>query len=171
MSDNKNIEPKEHNDAPIVKCDDIQELLLEYATRELGESRSALVREHLLYCDICKELFKDIMDTLSALEGASAPENELPSRLSEKHYARLIRAFTHPILDWIAVNHRLVATIVAIIVLLTTIVYLNRLRIVKVEKHPDMGYEIYLQQPPSSMSTNDGPIIIWRSFEKAQPNE
>jgi predicted anti-sigma-YlaC factor YlaD len=170
MSNKKDIKPKDENDDRIVKCEDIQELLLEYADRELGDSRSALVREHLLYCDNCKASFEEIMSTITALENAATPDEELPSELSEKHYARVIRALTHPILDWIAVHHRMVAIITAIIVLITTIFALNNIKVVKLEK-PDMGYEIYLRQPPNSVRTNGAPIIIWRSSKGMQPSE
>jgi len=166
MSDMKNNEPMGENEDPIVKCGDIQDLLMEYSARELGESRSALVREHLLYCDECKDSFTEIMDTLSALEGASAAEDDLPSVLTEKHHARVIRALTHPVLDWIVVHHRLVASIIAAIVIAVTLVALHRARLYKVAEKPDMGYEIYLQAPPASARTNGGPIIIWRSDDE-----
>ena len=163
MSDTEKTEAMGEEDSPIVKCAEIQELLLDYSARELGESRSALVREHLLYCEACKNAFSEIMDTVSLLEGASTPSDELPSILTEKHRARVIRALTHPILDWIVVHHKLVASIIAIIVLACTVVALHKMKMFKVEKKPDMGYEIYLRRPPASARTNGGPIIIWRS--------
>lgn len=157
-----NDRPTEENGSEIVKCRDIQELLLDYANRELGESRSALVREHLLYCEKCQTAYRDITETVAALQKASAPDDELPDRLSEKHYKRIIRALTHPILDWIAVHHKVVAIVMAVAVLVFTMIVLKKIRIKKIEKL-DMGYEVYIQHPPSSTNNANGPIIIWRS--------
>lgn len=97
-----------------LKCEEIQELLFEYMSRELGTARSDVVREHLRKCENCRNALSEMEFTVEFLRETSkitAP----PRRLSDKHHARLIRAMTHPVLDWIYVHHIIVSLIIALL--------------------------------------------------------
>lgn len=147
----------------IIKCDDIQALLFEYAERELGDSRSALVREHLRQCPKCQDCFTETMNTIAALQNATTPDHQLPDKLSDEHYAHVIRAITHPILNWMFDHHVLISIITAIIVLILTLFALRTVKIWKLEKMEDLdkGYEIYLKDIPVSSTTNHPTVIHW----------
>lgn len=162
---------KEEDTGELVRCEDIQSVLLEYAERELGDSRSALVREHIRQCDNCQAAFNDIMKTVSMLQDASRPDEELPSRLSDKHYARIVRALMHPVLDWIFVNHKLVSAIVVIIVLICSLFVLQKVRIWKVENLDRNSYRVYIGTGPAGVSSNDGPVIIWQNVNQSPDKE
>ncbi|OGV61807.1 MAG: hypothetical protein A2498_16290 [Lentisphaerae bacterium RIFOXYC12_FULL_60_16] len=96
-------------------CDDIQEVLFDYMTRELGGNRADLVREHLRKCDSCQAAAADIQRTLDLLHRARATDIHMaPAHLSEHHHQRLIRAVLHPILDWINRHHILVSILAAL---------------------------------------------------------
>jgi len=103
-------------DGKPMKCDEIQAVLFDYMTRELGEARSDLVREHLRRCPACQKDAADIGATLEALQGAS-PHGEIDEHLSHDRRKRLMRAYMHPLLDWVYSHHVLISIVVALIVL------------------------------------------------------
>jgi predicted anti-sigma-YlaC factor YlaD len=96
-----------------MKCEEIQSVLVEYLTRELGAARAALVREHLRRCPNCRRSAGEIKATLELLRTAAKAETGLPERLTEERRARIRWAFMHPVLDWIYRFHVLVSVIVA----------------------------------------------------------
>ena len=117
-----------NNEQPITRCEDIQELLFDYMSRELGESRSALIREHLRKCPECQNVAAEIQTTLALLEGDSRETTNASARLSDERRKRLKWAVMHPILDWVYRQHMLVSLVVAIVVLAGTLVILATLK-------------------------------------------
>jgi hypothetical protein len=104
-------------------CAEVQELLFEYMARELGESRSAFVREHVRQCSDCQVIAAEIRATLDALH-AGSDTSYMPDRLSESRHRRVMWAFMHPILDWIYRHHVGVSWAMVVIVLLGTAITL-----------------------------------------------
>jgi len=98
-----------------MKCEEIQGVLFDFMTRELGESRSELVREHLRGCPVCTRSAAEIQETLTLLETDSRQQSQIPESLSDEHRKRVIRSITHPILDWIYRHHKLVSIVAAIV--------------------------------------------------------
>jgi len=84
----------------LVECADIQLLLFDYMSRELGEGRAAIVREHLRKCKACQVLASDIQATMDLLHTASKTEPTQGERLTESRRNRIVWAFTHPLLSW-----------------------------------------------------------------------
>jgi predicted anti-sigma-YlaC factor YlaD len=128
-----------------MQCDEIQEVLLEYLTREMGPARAALVREHLRRCPACKSAAAALQATLHALH-RDAEEGGGPVRLSEDRRARLFRAFAHPVLDWGYRHHIIVSLIVAVVV--TLLVWL-RIRTMQAWNPPlTGGIPVNIQDAP-----------------------
>lgn len=100
-----------------VRCEDIRESLFEYLTQELGEGSSDLVRIHLRRCDACRRQAAELKKTLDLLRDASRDATGIPTKLSDEHYARLLRAVLHPVLDWIYRHHIMVSVVVAAVML------------------------------------------------------
>ena len=73
----------------ILKCEDIRALLLDYMTRELGDARSRLVREHLRRCPHCQQEASEIGDTLELLRAASQSPLGFAPRLSHGRRKRV----------------------------------------------------------------------------------
>jgi len=96
-----------------MKCEEMQSVLLDYLTREMGSARAGLVREHLRKCEDCRRVASEIRATLELLHTAARTERDLPSRLSEERRARLKWAFMHPLLDWIYRHHIIVSMLIA----------------------------------------------------------
>ena len=122
-------------------CEDVRSVLFEYMTHELGDARSVFVREHLRRCAACRAEAADIKATLAALHAAddgAAP----PARLSEDHRERLLRAVMHPVLDWIDRHHRLVAALVAVIVILSVLFTVRNAALFRVVE-PEPGIPIW----------------------------
>ena len=115
--------------APRMNCGDIQGVLFDYMTHELGEGRSALVREHLRKCRACSREAAEIQETLDLLRDDSRIHSERPQRLSDERRERLARAYLHPLLDWIYMHHILVSVLLAVMVLLITAGVLLHLKI------------------------------------------
>jgi hypothetical protein len=117
-----------------VSCGDIQELLLDYMTRELGGARGDLVREHLRKCPRCQTAAAEIQATLDLLHRASTSDAGIPLRLSDDHRARITRALMHPVIDWIERHHILVSVWVAALILAALLAVLLRIRIERQEQ-------------------------------------
>ena len=95
----------------LVPCKDIQAVLFDYMSHELGDKQSWLVHEHLLHCEDCRREAASIKETLDLLRSDTSvviPEH-LPNTIR-----RLERAILHPVLDWIYEHRRLVAWIMAL---------------------------------------------------------
>jgi len=112
-----------------IRCEDIQAVLFDYMTRELGQSRADLVREHLRKCEDCQAEGREIQATLDALYGASREEAGMPERLSEDRRRRIIRALAHPVIHWIERHHMLVSLVVAAVVIAVVLGVLRRTRL------------------------------------------
>lgn len=111
----------------VMRCEDIQGLLVEYMSRELGGARSELVREHLRRCPDCRAAAADIQSTMEALQSAAGAETGLPEHLSAESRSRLTRAVLHPVLDWMYRHHIVVSFVVALIVLVAALIALRKI--------------------------------------------
>lgn len=103
----------------LAKCEDIQPLLFDYMSRELGEGRAAVVREHLRKCKACQALAKDMQATHDLLRKSSRAGQKPVERLTESRRNKIIWAFTHPVMNWIG-RHRILASI-----LITTALFIG----------------------------------------------
>ena len=97
-----------------VPCDEIQLLLFDYMSHELGDSRADLVREHLRKCEACQAAAAEMQKTVELLRKAGEAEGKADYRLSEKRHRRIHWAILHPFLDWIYRNHILFALCVGL---------------------------------------------------------
>jgi predicted anti-sigma-YlaC factor YlaD len=109
-----------------MKCEDIQSALFDYLTRELGPARSDLVREHLRKCEKCQAAAAEIRATMDWLKLVSTQEPPIPVRLSEARRARIARALTHPVLDWIYTHHIVVSVVAAILAIVAGAILLYK---------------------------------------------
>lgn len=136
-----------------LNCEDIQGLLFDYMSRELGDGRSDLVREHLRKCETCRTTLAEMEFTMGFLQ-ESSKLNVPPSRLSDKHYARLLRALTHPVLDWIYVHHIIVSFIVALlaVAVIYGIIYDKKMWR---EFDPGETIRVIIGKPPAPEDTKD----------------
>jgi predicted anti-sigma-YlaC factor YlaD len=105
-----------------MQCDEIEALLTDYMSRELGEPRALLVREHLRLCPRCQAAASAIGATLELLRRASGEMKGTPEHLSSERRRRVMRAYLHPVLEWFARHHVLVSVIVALIVMTIALV-------------------------------------------------
>lgn len=126
MSEKKNKTGKNRNEPEfdLDICQNVQDLLFEYMSLELGDSRSALVREHLRLCPDCQAVAADIQSAFTALQADSGAEG-IPDHLTEDRRKRLIWALMHPALDWIYRHHIAVSAAVMLLVLALIIVLLQ----------------------------------------------
>jgi len=131
-----------------ISCGEIQELLFDYITRELGEGRSVLVREHLRKCPECQRAAACMQSTFELLHAGSRDWEGLPSRLSDERRARIVFAFAHPVLDWAYRRHVLVSIIITVIALtlLTGVLYHVKTRRSLTD---DPGIPVIIGAPPS----------------------
>jgi len=100
----------------LMKCEDIQPLVFDYMNHELGEGRSAVVREHLRKCKECQDIARNIQATMDLLHKASMTGNPQAERLTDNRRKKIIWAFTHPVRSWIAKNLFVFSFIAAIFV-------------------------------------------------------
>ncbi|OVE74051.1 hypothetical protein BVX94_01870 [bacterium B17] len=138
-----------------LNCEEIQELLFEYMSRELGDGRSDLVREHLRKCKDCQSALSEMEFTIDFLRETSKITVP-PSRLSDKHHARLVRALTHPVLDWVYVHHMIVSLIIALLVLGITFGVLRKTKIWR-EINMDGAIQVFLGSPPELETEEEPP--------------
>jgi hypothetical protein len=108
----------------LLKCEDIQDLLFAYMSRELGDIQSSVVREHIRKCDACRAEASEIEATLAALHQSSGAGVLESVRLTDERRARILRAVFHPVIDWIDVHHRMVSLALALFVLVLAFVAL-----------------------------------------------
>ncbi len=116
-------------------CEEIQNNLMDYLTRDLGEARSNLIREHLRKCDKCQAEARELQETINLLRGASGSES-IPRRMSRKTRDRMMRAVEHPFLDWIYRHHICISLCIAIIAVIVLFVSIKDVRI---WNKPDWG--------------------------------
>ena len=96
----------------LVPCKDIQAVLFDYMSHELGDKQSWFVHEHLLHCEECRREAAEIKTTLDLLR--SDTSIVVPEHLPNTMRRRLERAILHPFLDWIYEHRRIVAWVVAV---------------------------------------------------------
>ncbi len=104
-----------------MKCEEIQAVLFEYMTRELGQARSDLVRTHLLKCSDCKEEAAEIQKTMDLLHAASKMQEGQSGHLSDDRRKKLIMAIKHPVIYWFVTHHIIISIIMTGIALLITL--------------------------------------------------
>lgn|GEM_PF-1932754 len=112
------------------RCEEIQPLLLDFLTRELGGARADVIREHLRRCSACRAAASEMQTTVEALRRVPGA-GEGDQKLSEKHRARILKSITHPILAWMDRHHVLVSIIVVIVAALAVFALLRRVRLLK----------------------------------------
>jgi predicted anti-sigma-YlaC factor YlaD len=144
-----------------MKCDDIQPLLFDYMSRELGDARSALVREHLRKCSDCRQAAAEIQSTLDVLRADSGSGSGMATSLSEERRRRMLWAASHPVLDWVYVHHVVVSVAIALVVLLLLSVVLRHARMFR--QVPQSGPTIMMfddgtwgVRPPDATNHVDG---------------
>jgi len=129
-----------------MNCEEIQSVLFDYMTHELGVAPSDLVRVHLQKCPTCQAQAVRIQHTLNLLQEASRSESRVPTRLSDDRRARMSYAFMHPVLDWIYLHHVLVSVVVTTVALLLLFGVFRKVRAWRTEKL-DPGVEIIIGGP------------------------
>ncbi|MFO7871684.1 MAG: zf-HC2 domain-containing protein [Kiritimatiellia bacterium] len=140
----------------VMKCEDIQELLFDYMTRELGQNRSDLVREHLRKCEKCRAAAAEVQTTLELLKTASRTQADVPEHLSDKHRARLRRSIKHPFIAWIEHHHIIVSVIIAGLVIATVLLAVRRMKL-REEEEPLEGIPVTIRHArPDGSETNKG---------------
>jgi hypothetical protein len=131
---------------PVLTCEEYQALLFAYMSRELGDTQSILVREHIRKCDRCRAEAAEIESTLALLKSASKTEASEASHLTDERRERILRAVFHPVMDWISRHHKMVSVVLAIVALIVTFFLL-------------WDFEIFRNEPM------DEGIPIWRMFK------
>jgi predicted anti-sigma-YlaC factor YlaD len=104
-------------------CREVQGVLYDYMTRELGPARSEVVREHVRRCENCRSELAGLQKTLDVL--SLARKAPVPDRLSEHHRRRISRAVSHPVLDWVC-NHNVIVALSATMLAILLAVILMR---------------------------------------------
>ncbi|MCX7590841.1 MAG: zf-HC2 domain-containing protein [Kiritimatiellae bacterium] len=100
-----------------LRCSEIQVLLFDYLSRELGPHRSDLVREHLRKCEVCRNAAAELQSTVDALRMLTENETTAPCRLSDERRASILWSVMHPFLDWVYRHHVICAVIITTIIL------------------------------------------------------
>jgi predicted anti-sigma-YlaC factor YlaD len=130
----------------LLKCEDIQPVLFAYMSRELGETQSVLVREHIRKCAACRSEAAEIQETLDLLnDSAGACED---SRLSDERRERILLAVFHPVINWIDLHHRLVSILLALLVLASVLLGLRHFEIFR---PLDLGEHIQVKIVPENI--------------------
>lgn len=127
-------------------CESIQSVLCAYLTRDLGAAQADLVREHLKKCPVCRADGADLRRTLGALREASRSESRIPTRLSDARRARVLRAFMHPVLDWMYAHHALVSVVLAALALALLVGALRWVGAWRAERW-ETGVEVLIGRP------------------------
>jgi len=122
---NTTTQTEERREDGAVRCADIQSALVAYLTRELGEPRNGLVREHLQHCADCQRAAADMKRTIEALRGGvPALGDALLLRLSDERRKRMRWSVSHPVLDWIYWHHVGVSLVTAVVLLMAIWLFL-----------------------------------------------
>ena len=146
----------ERPESATVKCEEVQAQLMTYLTREMGEGRLDLIREHLKKCPACHAEAAQLHETLGFLHDASKTESDIPTRLSAERRTLIARAYMHPILDGIYRHHIVVSIVVTLLALLVVGTVLRRVKAWHTEKL-DPGFTVIIGSGPPElpgMATN-----------------
>jgi predicted anti-sigma-YlaC factor YlaD len=112
---NSSEQEKSYGAIPL-KCEEIQNLLTDYMSHELGEARSNLVREHLRICKQCRTKASEIQKAISILQKAAQIQTDIPKKLSDRHRERIVNAALHPLREWFYVHY--ISIVIFVIILL-----------------------------------------------------
>jgi predicted anti-sigma-YlaC factor YlaD len=151
-------------ESKLVKCEDIQPLIFGYMNHELGEGRTAVVREHVRKCKACQATAKDIQATLDLLHAASKTQTPPAERLSEKRRERIFWAFSHPVMDWLKKNLLIVSLVGALIVGVAIVMFYRLL----IEKHFE---PIYGGEPSLIIEVTHGRTNVIQGTNTVPPEE
>lgn len=144
----------------VMACEEIQALLFDYMTRELGTGRSDLVREHLRKCTACQQAAAEMQDTLNLLHRANSGGDNVPARLSEQRRARILWALAHPVLDWMYRHHILVSILSTALALTLAALLLRGIHILKTRNWRGVTVNIGKQEADPAATEgvrHDGP--------------
>lgn len=137
-------------------CTDIQEVLFDYMARELGAARSDLVRRHLRKCPDCQRAAADMQATLDLLRQTSREDAaRIPEHLTAERRRRMIRAVTHPVLDWVYRHHILVSVLIAAAAMTALALFLRTVHTGRTDI-PDVGYPIRIDGGPPAGGAGEG---------------
>ena len=139
------------------KCEDIQSVLFDYMTRELGDGQAQLVREHLRHCTGCSRAAAEIQATLDLLHSASRTQPKSPGHLSEDRRRNMRHAIAHPVRHLVETHHALVSVLVTLLALLVAFFVLRRLHVWE-RREVKPGVTVYLNRLPApDTATNADP--------------
>ena len=156
MNSNETKRPdKPTQSAARLNCADIRDLLFDYMSRELGESRSDLIREHLRKCPDCQARAAEIQETVDFLHRASRDEAAVPLHLTRERRAHIVWAYLHPVRDWIFHHHRLISILLTILILAITLCILRKTRFLRNDP-PKPGPTVIIGAPPAATNTHAG---------------
>ena len=141
-----------------IPCEEIQVLLFDYMSHELGDNRAGLVREHLRKCEACQTAALEIQKTIDLLNKAKEADSGIDYRLSAKRHKRMHWAILHPVLDWIYRNHILFALLAAIALIIAVLEILVRV-------------QLWQPAPEPTVPVNLRPVDIVSSNEVVIPEE
>ncbi len=132
-----------------MKCTDVQAHLFAYITDDTGQNRASLIKKHLGKCEECQAEAAKIQEAFHFLQGTHTTES-IPTHLSEKRRALIMRSFMHPVLDFIYRHHIIISLATAIIATIVTLSVLRQVRIWRTEKI-EAGISVSLgnKKPPS----------------------
>lgn len=126
-----------------IPCRDIQELLFDYMSHELGGARSVLVREHLRKCPECTRCAAEIQSTLDIFSKASQEKAGLPSRLTDERRRKLYWWYSHPAMRWIENHHILFSIFTTLIVLAVLAVVMAKVKLWQARPPEDL-YPVWI---------------------------
>lgn len=143
-------------------CAEIQPLLFDYMSRELGPGRSDLVREHLRKCPDCQAEAAGMQAAMDVLRAAPRWEPEAPAHLSRWHRAKIIWSVAHPVLDWVIVHHILfsILTVAALILAILLLIFRMQMGVqTDTLPHEETIYSIRLSVPPAPQALHEAPHV------------
>jgi predicted anti-sigma-YlaC factor YlaD len=112
-----------------MKCEEIQEVLFDYLSHEIGPTgRAELVRAHLLKCEECRKAAAEMQEVVKALQSAGRGQQP-PEKLDPTHHQRIRWALMHPVLDWIFAHHIIVSIAITLLLALLAFSLLARAKL------------------------------------------
>lgn len=127
-----------------IRCEDIQALLFDYMSHELGSARAVLVREHLRRCEACTSEAAEIQSTLELLSNAKQNETGIPDHLTEDRRKKLLWWISHPVMRWIEKHHIITAFTVTILIMAVIGILLAKAKLWK-EDPPEEVFPIWIR--------------------------
>jgi predicted anti-sigma-YlaC factor YlaD len=127
----KDADEKTQAGATSVKCDEIQSVLFDYMTHELGQARSDFVREHVRKCGACQKAALEIQATLALLGKAASETAGAPERLTDERRKKVQRAFVHPILHKIEKYHIPISILIAVVLIVILVILVSTREVIE----------------------------------------